>query len=335
MRLVNSILMMALAVIAIACGSGKGKTAESQAQAPAPAAAQIEAPTFSGDSAYAYVAQQVAFGPRVTGSQASKQTAEWLVGKLREFGASNIQKQRAQLKAYDGTELDACNISAQFNPEAERRVLLFAHWDTRPWADNEPDPAKRHLPIDGANDGASGVGVILEIARHLAENQPSVGVDVLFVDAEDYGRHADEPDQPGDNDTWALGTQYWVENPTVALDKLECAILLDMVGSRDAKFAREYFSQSYSPAIVNYVWSVARSSGFGSRFVDDMGTPVVDDHYHLIKAGIPAIDIIECANPQTGSFNPTWHTQADNIDAIDRETLRAVGQTVTNAIYNL
>lgn len=319
----------------MACGSGKSKTAESQAATPAQAVTQIEAPTFSADSAYAYVAQQVAFGPRVPGSQASKLTAEWLVGKLREFGASNIQEQRTQLKAYDGTQLDACNISAQFNPDAERRVLLFAHWDTRPWADNEQDAEKRHLPIDGANDGASGVGVILEIARHLAESQPGVGVDVLFVDAEDYGRHADEPDQAGDNATWALGTQYWVKNPTVALDKVQLAILLDMVGGKDAKFAREYFSQAYSRRMVDYVWDVARVSGFGSRFVDTEGTPVVDDHYYLIEAGIPAIDIIECAHPQTGSFNPTWHTQADNIDNIDPETLRAVGQTVTNVIYNL
>lgn len=329
MKLISYILIAAMTSVAIACGSGQAKQAEAQK----PAA--IDAPEFSADSAYSYVAQQVAFGPRVPGSEASRQTADWIVGKLREFGASNIEEQRTQLNAYDGTPLDACNISAQFNPDAERRVLLFAHWDTRPWADNEKDPDKRRLPIDGANDGASGVGVILEIARHLAERQPNVGVDVLFVDAEDYGRHADEPDQADDNSTWALGTQYWLENPTVALDKVRFAILLDMVGAKDAKFAREYFSQYYSRAVLDYVWNVARNSGFGSRFTDDMGTAVVDDHYYFIQAGVPAIDIIECAHPDTRSFNPTWHTQADNIDGIDPETLRAVGQTVTNVIYNL
>lgn len=333
MKLISNILLSAVAVAAIACGSGNAKQAEAKVDAPQPAV--IDAPEFSADSAYAFVAQQVAFGPRVPGSAASRQTADWILGKLREFGASNIEEQHTQLKAYDGTPLDACNISAQFNLDTERRVLLLAHWDTRPWADNEADSAKRRLPIDGANDGASGVGVILEIARHLSERQPGVGIDVLFVDAEDYGRHADEPDQAGDNETWALGTQYWVKNPTVALGKVQFAILLDMVGAKDAKFAREYFSQNYSRAVVDYVWDVARASGFGSRFVDDPGTPVVDDHYYLIQAGIPAIDIIECAHPSTGSFNPTWHTQADNIDGIDPETLRAVGQTVTNVIYNL
>lgn len=333
MKLALGILLSAVACAAIACGSGSAKQSGTVADSKQPVV--IDAPVFSADSAYAFVARQVAFGPRVPGSAASRLTADWILGKLREFGASNIEEQHTQLKAYDGTPLDACNISAQFNPDAERRVLLFAHWDTRPWADNESDPAKRRLPIDGANDGASGVGVILEIARHLAERQPGVGVDVLFVDAEDYGRHADEPDQPGDNETWALGTQYWLENPTVALSKVQCAILLDMVGAKDAKFAREYFSQAYNRSVVDYVWDMARVSGFGSRFVNTEGTPVVDDHYYFIQAGIPAIDIIECANPLTGSFNPTWHTQADNIDNIDPETLRAVGQTVTNVIYNL
>lgn len=332
MKLASSILLAAMAMAAIACG---GTAKQGAAQSGAPERQAIDAPEFSADSAYAYVARQVAFGPRVPGSHASRQTADWILGKLRQFGAANIREQHTQLRAYDGTPLDACNISAQFNPDADRRVLLLAHWDTRPWADNESDPDKRRLPIDGANDGASGVGVILEIARHLAERQPGVGVDVLFVDAEDYGRHADEPDQEGDNATWALGTQYWLENPTVALDKVRYAILLDMVGGKDAKFAREYFSQNYSRALVDYVWDVARASGFGSRFVDDPGTPVVDDHYYFIQAGIPAIDIIECAHPATGSFNPTWHTQADNLDGIDSATLRAVGQTVTNVIYKL
>lgn len=289
-------------------------------------------PAFNADSAYAFVAQQVAFGPRVPGSQASQQTAQWLVSKLKEYGAANITEQKAVVPAYNGDRLPINNISASFNPQATRRVLLLSHWDSRPWADHDSDPAARRLPIDGANDGASGVGVILEIARQIAAQTPQNGVDVLFVDAEDYGRHAD--DETSDSDeTWCLGTQFWIENPTVALEQVSYAVLLDMVGGKDAVFNREYFSEATNPLINNIIWKDAKAAGFADRFSNEVGNPIMDDHVYLIRAGIPAIDIIESANPLTGSFNPTWHTRDDNMDNIDRETLRAVGQTLMNVIY--
>lgn len=329
MTFISKIILAGIAIAAIGCGGSKTKAV---AQATRSDSAQ-PVPEFNADSAFGFVEKQVSFGPRIPGSEASKQTAEWLVAKLNQYGATDIREQRAQLKAYNGTPLEICNITASFNPDRQKRILLLAHWDSRPWADQEKDSSARRKAIDGANDGASGVAVILEIARNMALSAPRTGVDVLFVDAEDYGRHADEPDQPDDDSTWALGTQYWVKNPTLNVNNISYAILLDMVGGKDAVFPREYFSEYNCKDINDIIWKEAARSGFSDRFPNRLGNPIVDDHVFLMQAGIPAIDIIESANPETGTFPPTWHTTADNIDNIDRTTLRCVGQVVTNVIY--
>lgn len=329
MTLISRIILGAIAIAAVSCGGGKAKAIAQEARSES----AKYVPEFNADSAFSFVAKQVSFGPRIPGSEASKQTAEWLSAKLREYGATDIREQRAQLKAYNGAPLEICNITASFNPEAQKRILLLAHWDSRPWADQEKDPAARRKPIDGANDGASGVAVILEIARNMSKSLPRTGVDVLLVDAEDYGRHADEPDQADDDSTWALGTQHWVKNPTLNISNISFAILLDMVGGKDAVFPREYFSEYNCKDINDIIWKEAARSGYSDRFPNQLGNPIVDDHVFLMQAGIPAIDIIESDNPQTGTFNPTWHTSADNIENIDPATLRSVGQVVTNVIY--
>lgn len=325
-------VVAALAALMSACGGNRGASAETPVKPEAETSLSV---SFDADSAYAYVARQVAFGPRVPGSAASSACAEWLVGKLREFGAERINVQRARLKAYNGDPLDIQNISASVNPSAAKRVLLLAHWDSRPWADHDPDPTMRDKPIDGANDGASGVGVILEIVRQLQANAPNIGVDVLFVDAEDYGRREGDGEDGADEDSWALGTQHWVANPTIPLESISYAVLLDMVGGKNAVFPREYFSQQGAPYIVDEVWKAGSRAGHSSRFVSDLGGAIIDDHVYLLRAGVPAIDIIESANPKTGSFNPTWHTHADNMDNIDKETLKAVGETVLTHIYSV
>lgn len=323
------IIIIFAAVMMVACGkSGGGQ----QARAAEQPAAETKS-TFSGDSAYAFVAQQCAFGPRVTGSAASKQCAQWIVDKLRQYGAADIQEQKAQLRATDGTQLDAVNISARFNPQATNRMLVMAHWDSRPWADQDPAMENRRKPIDGANDGASGVGVILELARQMALKQPKMGVDVLLVDAEDYGPHADEPRNEEDSDGWALGAQYWVENPTFPLTDINYGVLLDMVGGQGATFAREYHSEYAAKPVNDRVWAAARKAGAGKRFIDGIGGAVVDDHIYLLKAGVPVIDIIECANPETGTFPATWHTLEDTIENIDPATLQDVGNTLMHLIY--
>lgn len=323
---------VALAMLMAACGGNRGASASAPVAVESEVSADV---TFDADSAYAYVARQVEFGPRVPGSGASAACADWLVGKLREFGARDISQQRARIKAYNGDILDIQNISASINPDAAKRVLLLAHWDSRPWADHDPDPAMRDKPIDGANDGASGVGVILEIVRQLQAKAPQIGVDVLFVDAEDYGRREGDGEDREGEDSWALGTQHWVANPTLPLESIDHAVLLDMVGGKNAVFPREYFSQQGAGDVVDQLWRAGARAGHSSRFINDLGGAIIDDHVYLLRAGVPAIDIIETVNPATGSFNPTWHTHADNIGNIDRQSLRAVGETLLDHIYSL
>lgn len=286
---------------------------------------------FDADSAYSYVSRQVAFGPRVPGTEAAEACASYLESELVRHGAEMVRAQTGVVTAFNGDRLPIKNIMGSFRPESRDRILLLAHYDSRPWADADDREENRLHPIPGANDGASGVGVILEMARHLGKRLPEIGVDILFVDAEDYGQSSGFSNH---DESWALGTQYWTRNLPYASDSLpRYAILLDMVGGMDAKFHREYFSNQAAPGIVDKVWSMASRSGYGNRFVNIDGGAVMDDHVYVNRAGIPAIDIIESKNDITKSFNPTWHTASDDMDHIDKTTMKAVGQTVLNVIY--
>lgn len=300
---------------------------------------QVTVPAFNVDSAYAYVQQQVDFGPRVPESPANVACRNWLVSKLQGFGADTAYVQEGVMPNGRGGNVRLGNVFAQFHRDATRRILLLAHYDTRPWADNDPDAANHRMPIDGANDGASGVGVILELARSFAASLPAeTGVDVLFTDAEDSGISSDnitDADAVASDLTWCLGAQYFAAHlPYRAGAMPRAAVLLDMVGAGDARFGQEYFSRQAAPALVDRVWQTAAQAGHADRFVNGMGGAVNDDHLPLIQAGIPTIDIIEAANPQTGSFHPSWHTLADGMDNIDRATLQAVGATLNTFIYN-
>lgn len=287
---------------------------------------------FNSDSAYAYTAQQVAFGPRVPGSEGSKACAGYIAGELKRHNADTVVTQKGEMKAFTGDMLPITNIMASYNSSAPRRILIVAHYDTRPWADSDPVEENRREPIPGANDGASGVAVLLEIARQLGQNAPEVGVDLLFVDAEDYGQSSGFSNH---DTSWCLGTQYWVENMPYATESLPAfGIVLDMVGGMGAKFHREYISNQNAKDIVDNVWAVAEKSGYGDRFVNVLGGSVVDDHLFLNQAGIPTIDIIESKSDETKSFPANWHTLKDDMDHIDPTTLKAVGQTVLNVIYN-
>ncbi len=330
------LIAAALAACAFTACSGRGTA---PAPAPAPAAQRPMAPgveAFSPDSAMAYVRRQVAMGPRTPGSDASRACAAWMAAALRAAGADTVVQQRGTVSRFDGTTLPACNILARFAPDAPRRVLLLAHYDTRPWADMEPDPAARHRPIDGANDGASGVAVLLEIARCLGQHPAAVGVDILMVDAEDsgYGELTAPPGSRDNGDSWCLGTQMWTASaPYAGTTSPAYAVLLDMVGGRDARFHREQFSDLSAPRVVDRLWAEAAALGYGDTFINEPGGAVVDDHVYLRRAGIPAVDIIESLNPATGSFPPTWHTSQDNIDNIDPATLERVGRTVLSLLY--
>lgn len=309
---------MATALILGGCGSKKVSADTSVPETPT-----VEV-TFDADSAYSYVARQVAFGPRVPNTIAHRQCGEWLSAELKKRGLKVIE-QPAELKAFDGTKLNALNIFGQFNPDKEDRMLLLAHWDCRPWADQDPNPANRKTPIDGANDGASGVGVILEIARQLSLLKPDKGVDVLFVDAEDWGTE-------GDEQSWAMGARYFMEHLPIENYAPREAILLDMVGGKDAVFCREYFSEQAAPRLAQSLWGIAESLGHGAMFLNRFGGAVTDDHVQLISHGIPTVDIIEYHPEDEVGFDPNWHTLNDNLDGIDPATLQAVGETVLTYI---
>lgn len=290
----------------------------------------VSVPAFDADSAYDYVSAQVAFGPRVTGSEAHKACGDWLVAKLKSFGAE-VTEQTADLKAYNGDRLPMRNIIGSYNTATNKRVVLCSHWDSRPWADNDPDVKNHRTPIDGANDGASGVGVLLEIARQLQRQQPTIGVDIIFFDAEDYGMHSDELDY-ADN-SWCLGSQYWARHPHKADYIARFGILLDMVGAPKSRFCQERYSRRYAGSIVDKVWQTAHALGFGTYFPLTAGNYVTDDHLPLNEKGrIPTIDIIPYDDAY--GFGEHWHTVKDNMEWIDRATLRAAGQTVLHVIYN-
>lgn len=305
-------------------GNGRNETNAQEAT-------QKETVTFNADTAYNYVRQQVMFGPRVPGTDAHRRCAEWIASTLAASGADTIIVQNAQLSAFNGDELPITNIMAMYNPEANDRVLLAAHYDTRPWADNADNEADRARPIPGANDGGSGVAVLLEIARQLGQNNPQIGVDLLFVDAEDYGNS----EGFGMNEeTWCLGTQYWASHmPYTQSNRPRFGIVLDMVGGTNARFHREYYSDRAAKAIVDKVWGEAARSGLSSVFVNELGGSLIDDHIFINRAGIPCIDIVECNNALTRTFPATWHTHHDDIAAIDINSLRAAGQTVVNVIF--
>lgn len=330
-KMVQSGLMNKLGFIAIlcavlwACGEKPKAINNTTSEKEAPKPARVERPNFDADSAYAFIEKQVNFGPRVPNTESHRKTGKYLANKLGSYGF-NIIEQKAKVTAFNGVSLDMTNIIGEYLPEKNNRVLLFAHWDTRPFADQ--DTKDKNKPIDGANDGASGVGVLLEIARQIQIEQPSIGVDIIFFDAEDYGQPSGgmTPPKPG---TWCLGSQYWGANPHKANYSANYGILLDMVGAKDAFFTKESISMYYAPHIVNKVWKNARDLGHGKYFVFQETQHVGDDdHVYVNKLmKIPSIDIIQY-DPSTGAFGKHWHTHDDNMSIIDKSTIRAVGETV-------
>lgn len=321
-----------LALMLFSCGGNAGRD-DNASSGDAIEVRRTPPPAFNADSAYFFVSEQVAFGPRVPNTEAHRHAGKWLAKTLGSF-ADTLYTQETRVRAYDGTVLNIKNIIGAFQPEKRRRILLCAHWDSRPYADYDPDPANHYTPIDGANDGASGVGVLLEIARLLHQQAPDVGVDIIFFDAEDYGRHrfSDRPDE----DSWALGAQHWARNPHRPDYFARFGILLDMVGASDAVFKREGYSMLYAANIVRKVWETAQRLGYGHMFVNRDGGFITDDHYYVnMIRNIPTINIIHQNDTTPHGFFPQWHTMADNMDVIDKYTLRAVGETVVAVVYDL
>ena len=332
-----------LALLLTGCGSAAEKEAAKEPAVGAvshnDAAKTVEpvaiVPIFDADSAYSFVARQVAFGPRVPGTATHRKCGDYLVEKLRSYGADVIT-QDVDLKAYNGDVLKARNIIAQFQPQKEERIMLCAHWDTRPWADSDPDKANHYKPLPGANDGGSGVGVLLEIARQLSMNPTKVGVDIIFFDAEDYGLHENDVEKYSSiRHSWALGSQYWAYFPHVAGYNPRYGILLDIVGAPGSKFHQEYYSTYFAQGVVDKVWQWAKKAGYPQYFIAEEGGAITDDHFYVNStAGIPCIDIINYDPESPNGFGPHHHTMKDDMDWIDAATLKAVGQTVLTVIYN-
>ncbi|MCC5925371.1 MAG: M28 family peptidase [Bacteroidetes bacterium] len=289
-----------------------------------------EVPTFSAQSAYDFIQAQVDFGPRNPNSAGHQQTRNYLIEVLREYaGRQYVFAQDFTAEGYDDKLLELTNIIAAFNPHATDRILLAAHWDTRPRAEEDYDPVRREEPILGADDGGSGVGILLELARIMAQNPPPIGVDIILFDGEDYG-------QTSDLHKYFLGARYWANNPPVPGYAPRFGILLDIVGAKGATFPKEGYSMRYARSLVDNVWRVAAELGYEDTFLDMPGGLVADDHYIVNEyAGIPMINIIHfTSDGRSVEFPSHWHTHMDNMDVIDIETLQIVGNVVTEIVYN-
>jgi len=287
-------------------------------------------PAFNPDSAYAFIQKQVDFGPRVPNTPEHKATRQWLMDKFRGWGLE-VQGQELTAKAHDGRELQLTNIIASYKPEQKKRIILAAHWDTRRIADK--DSERIDEPIDGANDGGSGVGVLLEVARVISEAKDlNVGIDIILFDGEDDGKPNHAPGTGDDSMWWCLGSQYWSKTPHEPGYSAYYGILLDMVGAKGARFYKEGVSVQYASGIVNKVWGYGHHLGYSDFFQMRESHPITDDHIPVNEvANIPMINIIDYS-PDYG-FGHYHHTHSDNMEIIDKHTLKVVGETVLFTIY--
>lgn len=283
---------------------------------------------FNADSAYASVVAQCDFGPRVPGSAAHDRCGDYIVSRFKALGLT-VSEQRADQKAWDGKVLHTRNIIAAYRPELADRIIICTHWESRPWADADPDSSLHRQPVMAANDGASGVAVMLEVARKLEELKPELGIDFICFDSEDYGMpYWAETDDVADGSDWCLGSQYWAAHPHVPGYKARFGILLDMVGGRDARFCFEGISMRYASEVMVHVWDAAERAGASQLFLAEQGGYAQDDHVPMNEvAGIPTIDIIPYVEGEH-TFGATWHTTQDTPENISRETLKGVGQTL-------
>lgn len=282
-------------------------------------AAAVDRPAFGAGRAYDYLERQVAFGPRIPGTEGHARQLEWMKEFLAQR-ADTVSEQRFTHTTAGGETLRLTNLFARFRPGAEERILLVAHWDTRPLADQSPDPADRTLPVLGANDGASGTAVLLELANLFAERPPPIGVDLLLVDGEDYG--------PTGEDMYLGAKHFAAHQPPGYAPRY--GVLLDMVGDRDPRFPIEGYSERYAPEVVQRVWGLAREMGYGDVFVSSPGLFIEDDHVPLNRGGIRTIDVIDF---EYGPENRYWHTPLDVPANTSPESLGIVGDVMAELVY--
>ena len=296
----------------------------------------VNPPAFNSDSANYYTKAQLDFGPRNMKSKGHDACGEWLIAKMKKV-ADTVYVQKFDATGFDGLTLKSTNIIASFNPQATTRILLCSHWDSRPWADQ--DTKDRDKPILSASDGASGIGTLMEIANAIRTKQLKIGVDLFFIDTEDYGYSQSLQgivNKTGDpENSFCLGTQYWVTHPHINGYKADFGVLLDMAGARNAVFTREMGSSFNAGWVQDKVWQNGQQLGYTNYFVNQNTPAITDDHAYINQiAKIPTIDIIQYdASSPSGTFAAYWHTHSDNMDVIDKGTLEAVGKTLLYTVY--
>ena len=327
MKQIYLVLVIPLSCLVFASCNGCSDTKKQNAATVVPPVPSVSTPSFEADSAYSDIATQVALGPRTPGSAAQKQCADWMEHKLKGV-CDTVYRQNTTVTGGDKKELPCYNLIGVIHPGATRRILLLTHWDSRPWADQ--DTKDKDQPVLAADDGGSGVAVLLEVARQLkAKGFPQdLGIDILFTDVEDYGKNT-----WGEN-SYCLGTQYWAHHPHVAGYRASLGILLDMVGARGAQFPLEGFSKEFAGPELQRVWQAASHAGYASFFPYTEGGAITDDQVPVNEIlGIKTIDIINLGTDPANPFAPHWHTHNDNMNIIDKNTLKAVGQTLLQVIY--
>ncbi len=310
--------LLALCLMLVACGETRR---ESPGQSGTTSTPAMEVPAFDAQRAFQYLTQQTDFGPRNPGSRGYQQCLAFLQAELSGF-ADSVFLQRFSYRTARGESQLGTNIIARFGRGAGARILLTAHWDTRPWADQDINPGNYTKPILGANDGASGVAVLLEFARILSVNPPPAGIDIVLFDAEDAG-------ESGNSESFALGSQHFAKNLPVNT-QYRYAINFDMVGDKNLEIRRESNSDTYAPALMDAVFQRARLLGY-PQFIDEQIPGIYDDHIPLNQANIPAIDIIDFNYPD--HTNRYWHTMDDTPDKCSPESLHAVGTVILHILY--
>lgn len=322
------ILLLCVVVLQLCFSCGKKQSSPFEATEDY---SKIDIPQFSADSAYLYVKTQCDFGPRVPNSKAARDCGNYIIDFMKQY-ADTVIVQSFSATLWNGNTVEGRNIIASFNPDSETRVLMAAHWDSRLWADHDPDQSNHHTPILGANDGASGVGVLMEIARIFKTKPNSQGLDIVFFDIEDQGSPQWSDVEIEDQSDWCLGSQHWAKNPHIPFYHADYGILLDMVGYKNARFTKEAQSMYYASSTMNKIWDIASAKGYSDIFVSEKTYPIMDDHVWVNQiAKIPMIDIVQ--NDVSGSFFPYWHTLGDNMEQIDSKTLKIVGDVCLTAIY--
>lgn len=269
----------------------------------------VSAPEFDGERAMEWLRRQVEIGPRVPGTESHQKAHQMLAEAL---GPGTQEQEFTYLAAH--TVVQMVNLIAQFGPKDGERILLCAHWDTRPFADQDPDPKNRSKPVPGANDGASGVAVLLEMARLFRAAPPPVGVTLVLFDGEDWGRTTE---------TMFIGSRFFAQHPLGG--PFRYGILLDMVGDADLQIYRECYSQERAPEVVDRVWRAANELGI-EAFRPSVGHRIQDDHLPLLERGIPVIDVIDFDYPY-------WHTIADTPDKCSARSLKHVGDVIRHVVY--